>query len=399
MPLRWRRRVAVDRRHDLLRHQLHRAPPEPLVRPIVAGIEERAEIADLLAEGEQIVDDLVGSAPDHDLIDDRLRRDRRIGGALVGLEEVRPAAPHELRRERPVVAVIGTFRRGGVALRRGEVVGDEDALGDPPVLRLGRPAGLLAALDVFRPVALHPFGQEEVRRDRLPAARSSLGHALGEGRDGGDDDRRMRTLKRFRHEALAELGDQRALGGDGPMLALQIVGRLAGPDGENMIDRLDEHRGAVLVEVAENLGVGQEAAGTDAEDEAAVRHVVDHRHLAGDAGRMVVRHVDGAAAEPDLLRLVQEPRHEDQGRRDRLGGVGHMLADEPFDEAELVREDGHLAVFLQRLAELPPDRMDRHCEEAELHLRSSPELCAFRRAGAAAPAAERGARARNTRRG
>jgi hypothetical protein len=50
--------------------QLHRAPPKPLVRPIVAGIEERAEIADLVAEGEQIVDDFVGSAPDHDLIDD-----------------------------------------------------------------------------------------------------------------------------------------------------------------------------------------------------------------------------------------------------------------------------------------------------------------------------------------
>ena len=112
---------------------------------------------------------------------------------------------------------------------------------------------------------------------------------------------------------------------------------------------------------------------------------------------MVVGHVDGAASEPDLLRLVQEPRDEDQRRGDGLRRIRHMLADEAFDEAELVREDGHLAVFLQRLVEFAPDWMDGHGEEAELHL-----VISGNRFGSGVQAAEalpeRGARARNIRR-
>ena len=77
--------------------------PSSFVRPIVTRVEKCTEIADLLAEGKQVLNDLFRGAPDHDLVDDRLGCDRRVGRGLIGLEEVRPAAPYELRRKRPVI--------------------------------------------------------------------------------------------------------------------------------------------------------------------------------------------------------------------------------------------------------------------------------------------------------
>src|SRR4051812_14833472 len=64
----------IDLRHDLLRHQLHRAPGELRIDPVVARIVERAEGTDLLAEGEDLLDDAVDGAGE-----DETRR-HRVGG-------------------------------------------------------------------------------------------------------------------------------------------------------------------------------------------------------------------------------------------------------------------------------------------------------------------------------
>lgn len=53
---------AVHARQHLFGHQLHRAPHRGGVGPIVAAIEQRAEGPDVLAKGEQLVDDLVHRA-------------------------------------------------------------------------------------------------------------------------------------------------------------------------------------------------------------------------------------------------------------------------------------------------------------------------------------------------
>jgi hypothetical protein len=82
---------------------------------------------------------------------------------------------------------------------------------------------------------------------------------------------------------------------------------------------------------------------------------------------MVVGQVDGAGAELDVFRVVEQPGDEQQGRCDRLGGVRQMLAEEAFDETETVGHQGQLAVLLERLCQITADRMDRHGEEAKLH--------------------------------
>ncbi len=63
---------------------------------------------------------------------------------------------------------------------------------------------------------------------------------------------------------------------------VEVVGRLALPDGEDRRRCLGEDPVAVLAEDAEHLGVGGQRARADAEDEAALGQVVEHRRLRED---------------------------------------------------------------------------------------------------------------------
>ena len=103
------------------------------------------------------------------------------------------------------------------------------------------------------------------------------------------------------------------------------------------------------VEVAEDLPVGRQPAGADAEDEATFEQGVEHRHLGRDRRRMAVREVDRARAERDALRHGREAREEHARVGHRLGAVGDVLADERLREAERVGEHDRLAVLAERL--------------------------------------------------
>src|SRR3979490_1218574 len=91
----------------------------------------------------------------------------------------------------------------------------------------------------------------------------------------------MRPLQRARDVSLANLLDQSFLGRDVPVFSLQIVGRLAGPDIQDLIDSLKKHFAAIGVEIAKQFRVRQKSAGTDPKNKPSVQHVIEH----GDAGR------------------------------------------------------------------------------------------------------------------
>ena len=82
---------------------------------------------------------------------------------------------------------------------------------------------------------------------------------------------------------------------------------------------------------------------------------------------MGVRHIDGAGAEHDLLRVVREAGEEHETRGDVLREVGDVLADQRLDVAELIREQDRLAVLDIGLVRLPRRRMQRHHESAKAH--------------------------------
>src|SRR5690242_17879470 len=89
----------VDPRQHLFRHELHRALGQGPVRPVVAGIEQSAEIADRLAEGQELVDDAVDRAANHQRVDDVIKGDGAVGQISVVLEELGPAVADELLHE------------------------------------------------------------------------------------------------------------------------------------------------------------------------------------------------------------------------------------------------------------------------------------------------------------
>ena len=158
----------------------------------------------------------------------------------------------------------------------------------------------------------------------------------------------MRPLQRPRDEALADILDQGLLRRDVPVFSLDIVRRLAGPDLQHLIDRFEKHLVAVGVEIAEQFGIRQQSAGADSENQAAVEHVIEHRHGGRDGGRMGVRHVDGAGAEPDLLGGGRDPGQERDAGGDVLGLVGDVFADIGLGEPEFVGQQEGFAVFPQR---------------------------------------------------
>ena len=251
----------------------------------------------------------------------------------------------------------------------------DDEARHPPVFAAGALAGGAPGFAVGLPVVGDGVERRDRARNHAPAlrAREFCRRAVGAG--DRDVDRRMRLLQRLRHEADAELGQDRLLDLHVPELALDVVGRVLRPDAQDHVDRFHEGalaRGRVDLE---QLEIGGEPAGADAEQEAAAAHVVELRGLAGDDRRMMVRQVDDRGAEREVLGLRHEAGEEHQRRGERLGGGGEMLAHPELVVAELVGQDRLGGVLGQRVGQRAAGRMHRHHEHSQTHARRV--LCAF----------------------
>jgi hypothetical protein len=203
----------------------------------------------------------------------------------------------------------------------------------------------------------------------VEVARSHRGHALREGRHDGADDLRSGRLQRLPDDPDTHLVVERARGGDPEPVARQIdvVGRVQLPQPRDDVDGLGEDLVAVLVQDAEQLGVRGQRTGAHAEDEPAAGEVVEHRAVDGHQGRVHVREVRRARAQPDLAGLGDQRGEEDQAVGDVLVPVGQVLADERVVETEAVGQDDGLPVLAQGLGPRPPLRVHRHGEVAQSH--------------------------------
>ena len=193
--------------------------------------------------------------------------------------------------------------------------------------------------------------------------------AGGERRHHGADDFRPRLLERFVHHAALDFGHARLLGRDLEAVARQIdvVRRVALPDGEDDVDGFGEYFIAVFLQQAEGLGVRRKSAGADATNEAAFREVVEHRGVGCDERRVRVRQIGGAGRKLDGLRRVDQRRQKNKTVGDVLGFLGQVLADECVVKPEPVRENDRFAVFLQRFRGCAMRRMHGHREVTKSH--------------------------------
>jgi hypothetical protein len=104
------------------------------------------------------------------------------------------------------------------------------------------------------------------------------------------------ALIRLQHDPLPCFADQRFFRADVPESALEAVRRIASPDRQDLVDRFHEHGIAVLVQIAQDFLVRAQPPRTDAKQESSLQHMIDHRHIRSDHGRVVVRQIDGPAA-------------------------------------------------------------------------------------------------------
>ena len=125
---------------------------------------------------------------------------------------------------------------------------------------------------------------------------------------------------------------------------------------------------AILIQVAEQLGVRRERTGADAKDEAAFGQVIEHRRMGGDQHRMRLREIGRASRKLDLPRFRDERCEKLKAVGHVLDDVGDVLAAERVVEAELIGEDKRLTILLEGLDPIPMRRVHRHGEKAKSHV-------------------------------
>src|SRR3954453_601510 len=100
----------IHLRHHFLGEQLHRAPPEIAVLPVLSGQQQRTEIPDLLAESEDLIGDAIGRAPENELLASGIERYLVVRLIGPGLESNCAAAALELGEKLAVIITIRPVR-------------------------------------------------------------------------------------------------------------------------------------------------------------------------------------------------------------------------------------------------------------------------------------------------
>ena len=189
-------------RHDLGRHQLHRALAERADRPSPCRRRRARRSRRPASRSSRIWSTtLLTRAVDAPARRARTRRVISASGWLRGvLNTTWRLACIMLGWQLLPVEAVGAVRVVAAVAARGlVVVGDEDRARDAPVGRVGRHARLCLALGVVRPVARQPVRQQEVRRQRMEVALAHRDHAFRERRHHGADDLRARLLEGLVH--------------------------------------------------------------------------------------------------------------------------------------------------------------------------------------------------------
>ncbi len=350
---------------DLVRHQLHRAPGERWIGPVVARVEQCAERADLVAECKNLVRDALGGSRDYETLDAPLRRE--FGIRLVGkvAHDVQRAGLCELGPHDVEVEVVRAALAMHVAMCRGLVIGHENAACHAPPGSIGTETRRSPAFQVVLNV-----GPDDIRthvgcRDSGPAARSRSVRSLSARSVRGDGDGRMGILQRSDSDTHSDVLIERALRGGPVELAFDPVRRLFAPNPAYMLERLLGLAISVRSQISDGFCVTGNA-GSDSQDQSTLHQVIHHRDLRRHHRRVVVGEWKHAGTEGDRRARIGEIRNESEARGDRLGRVDEMLTDEGLAVAESVGEHDRFAILAKNVPIGAGRRVDGLDEESEL---------------------------------
>ena len=118
---------------------------------------------------------------------------------------------------------------------------------------------------------------------------------------------------------------------------------------------------------AHHVGVAGQRAGADAEQDAAVGHVVQLHHAVGHHQRMVVRQAHHAGAQLDAVGALGGGSDEHLGRRDDLPAGAVVLADPGFVETQLVEPLDQFEIAFHGQRGVFANAVERTEKDAKLH--------------------------------
>src|SRR5436305_3574116 len=119
-------------------------------------VEQRAEIAGDFPECEQLIEDTVDAAADHERVEHILERHCGRRHREIMLEYIDVAMTHALNEQIPVIEPVRAVRILGVTFRSGIIVSYKNALAHPPVAALRRVTAERASFFMLRPVGRGP---------------------------------------------------------------------------------------------------------------------------------------------------------------------------------------------------------------------------------------------------
>lgn len=304
-------RGPIDPGPDLVRHELHGAPGERWIGPVVARVEQCAERADLVAECKNLVRDALGGSRDYETLDAPLRRE--LGIRLVGkvAHDVQRPGLCELGSHDVEVEVVRAVLTMHVAMCRGLVIGHENAARHAPPGSIGTEARRSPTFQVVLNVGPDDVRTHVGRRDSGPAARSRGVWSLSVRSDRGDGDGRMGPLQRSDSDTHSDLPIERVLRGGSVELAFDPVRRLFAPDPAHVIERLLGLAVAVRAQISDGFCVAANA-GSDSQDQSTLHQMVHHRYLRRHHRRVVVGERKHASTEGDRRARIGEIRNESE---------------------------------------------------------------------------------------
>ncbi len=129
----------------------------------MTAIDQHAEIARRFPKLEYLVDDAADRPRYDQRVDDPVERHVLIGHGLVGFEGSDSPRADQFAHDGFEVVRVGTLQAFPITLRRCLIVGDENALADPPIGNVGYGPHVLTALGVHRPMCGDDLGLNKTR--------------------------------------------------------------------------------------------------------------------------------------------------------------------------------------------------------------------------------------------
>ena len=101
-------RSGVDAWQHLFSHQYHRPTSELAILPVLAGIEQRSEVADFFLKSQELIRHAFRCAANDELVTDRLQRHFLVGLIAAGLEQLETAAALQFGEQLTIIIEIWT---------------------------------------------------------------------------------------------------------------------------------------------------------------------------------------------------------------------------------------------------------------------------------------------------